>query len=132
MRALLKRGIKYIGVNGGLLPLNLAMGWMLYRVGMKYEIAYTIGFLIHVMLEFLINRQWTFRRTDLKRFPGLMRGLCVQGSALCLMVLTMRIGIDIIGAGEFLARIAAVFVCGVWCFVLDHLFTFRTKFYENT
>ena len=121
------RLLTYGSVNLFLLPLNLGMAWVLTELGVQYLVATASGFGLHLVLEFFINRRWTFQRLDLKAAPGLARALCVQLSALVVVLLTTQAGVEIGGLDFIYARCLAVIVVGIWCYVLDSLFTFRVK-----
>ena len=124
----LRRILTYGSVNLILLPLNLAIAWALTKIGIQYLVATTAGFVVHLTLEFFINRRWTFQRSDLKAFPGLARALCVQLGALIVVLITTKIGVETVHLDFVYARGLAVITSGIWCYVLDHIFTFRVRF----
>ena len=127
----LRRMLTYGSVNLILLPLNLATAWALTEIGVQYLVATAVGFMVHVVLEFFINRRWTFERLDLKTIPGLVRALCVQVSALIVVPLSTKFGVELAHLDFVYARGSAVVTSAVWCYVLDHLFTFRVGFSRN-
>lgn len=124
----LRRLLAYSSVSLVLLPLNLAIAWALTRVGVNYLLATAAGFGVHVTLEFFINRYWTFNHSDIKAMSGFARALCVRLSALGVVLLTTKIGVETMGLDFAYARGVAVVVSAAWCYILDHIFTFRVRF----
>lgn len=129
---LLKRILKYASVNVLLLPINILIAWQLTDAGMNYLLATSIGFGIQVTTAFLINRKWTFERKDIAIGSGLIRSAVVEVSALGIVVLTTWIGVAVMSADFMVARVSAVFTAGVWCYLLDSFFTFRTHPFRVT
>jgi putative flippase GtrA len=126
----LKRMLAYGSVNAVLLPLNLAIAWALTEIGVQYLLATIAGFIVHLTLEFFINRRWTFQRLDLAALSGLTRALCVQLSALVVVVMTTWVGVEMIEVDFVYSRGLAVVTAGVWCYGLDCLFTFRVQMFR--
>ena len=129
---ILKRILKYGSVNLVLLPLNILIAWILTHLGMHYLLATAIGFTVQITLAFLINRRWTFEKMSITVTSGLARSMVVEATALMVVIVTTWIGVEYLSLSFVSARIAAVVVAGVWCYILDSLFTFKTHPFRVT
>ena len=121
------RILKYAGVNGALLPLNIGIAWALTEMGMHYLIATAIGALVHLTIAFFINRQWTFLKPELAAVPGLIRAAFVETVAICIMLAATYAGVELLALQFFWARVLGVVASGIWMYIGDSTFTFKTK-----
>ncbi len=124
---LIQRFLKYSSVNAVLLPLNLTTAWTLTAMGIHYLLATIVGFGVQIFLAFFINRNWTFKRPDIRAGTGLLKASLVEISAILVVLVTTWFWVETVGLEFLTARVIAVGVVGVWCFLLDSLFTFQVR-----
>ena len=123
----LRRIIKYSTVNGIVLPLNLGIAWGLTLLGLNYLVATAVGYTVQITLAFFVNRHWTFAKPEVETLTGLMRAGIVEASAFIIVLATTYLCVAALHLPFIWARIAAVIAAGIWCYLMDSIFTFRVK-----
>ncbi len=119
--------MKYISVNTLLLPLNLALAWMLTELGLHYLLATLAGFTLHVTISFFINRGWTFKKPETQTRNGLFRAALVEVGTIVIVLCVTAGFVELAHTSFLTARIYATLLAGVWSYIMDSLFTFQVK-----
>jgi putative flippase GtrA len=122
----LQRIAVYAGVNTLCLPCNIGLAWILTTHGLHYILATIAGFMLHVLLAFSLNRTFTFRSSVSAR-NGLAKSAIVAITGVFVAVAVTALCVEVVGLSFLASRILAMFVAGLWDYVLDSQFTFREQ-----
>ncbi len=111
----------------GLLGVGINFGttWLLKeRVRCPKYLANSLGFAIAVVVNYLLNRVWTFQSTDEGIAGQALRFAMVAAVGLVLNHGIVYFGHQKLKLGYYLSKVVAVGGVFVWNFTLHSLFTF--------
>ena len=111
--------------------LNVFVTWtFIHFLKTHYLIATTIGFGTQTMLDFFINRIWTFHEPKLDTVRGLLTTSIIQLSSLGIGLIGISIGIEILGWSFIFAKILSGVIVGIFAYAMDSRFTFHFSLFK--
>ena len=78
-------------------------------------------------LAFFVNRKWTFNTPEVATGSGLFRTYLVGAGSLFIVFATTAGGVEYLNWSFVWARLLAVAAAGTWDYIMDWMFTFKTK-----
>jgi len=128
-RRALARLLKYGSVDILLLPLNIGLATALDAAGVPSSVATSAGFFAQMTIAFFLNRRWTFHVSVSTR-EGVAKTWLIGLSDLILAVLATELIQGHYRFSYFWARLVASVFVGVWDYMANSLFTFKTAFWK--
>lgn len=117
-------GTTAAGLQTVLLWAFVELGGLHYLVGAVISIELTIVF------QYVLNNSWTFRRMRHRTMRGYLRGLVktnlVRGTAIPIQLALLYTFVTGLGLPYLVANLGAIFVSGIYRYVLDARWTWRS------
>ncbi|MFC7235331.1 GtrA family protein [Halosegnis marinus] len=129
-RATVERLGQFVTVGALATGLQTGLLWLFTDVGgLYYLLAAVIAIEITILSQYVVNNAWTFaeRSNDGADFlSGMLRTNLVRGSAIPIQTGLLWLFVTYGGLGVLLANLCAILPSGVYRYVLDARWTWRT------
>ena len=127
-----RRVLSFTVLNMLLVPVNVLVGWILYRYGsMHYLLAALSGYALQVILGFFLQRRLIFNQRHTPAFEGLLRAVLVECVSVCVMLATTWLFVEYLVFGYIAGRSFSMLCVGVWDYCAHAYITFRTSPFKN-
>lgn len=125
IKKILSRIVKYFLVNSSGFIIDLVLIWWLTdKIKLHYLTSVAVGFLVATVINYLGNREWTFKGTAIKATVGYGRFLMISLGAFIVVLFLMYLAVDILQIYYLLARVMVAIIVGLLGFLLDAKFSF--------
>ncbi|MEN9647859.1 MAG: hypothetical protein RLY57_663 [Candidatus Parcubacteria bacterium] len=122
------RFIKYGVAGGGAFILDFALLYMLLTyTHLHYVFSITIAFIFGTLVNYSINRIYTFNDSEQHIGKGYLYFLIIAAVGIVLTILFVHLLITYLHISVLTSRIIAAGLVYIWSFLANHFLNFKTK-----
>ncbi|PAU83156.1 polysaccharide biosynthesis protein GtrA [Halorubrum salipaludis] len=119
---------RFVVVGATTAAIQMGLLWLFVdTAGLNYLIGATIAIEITIVLSYVLNNAWTFRARQNTGTSAYLRGLLktnlVRGTAIPIQLGVLAALVEWAGVMYLVANAVAIFLSGLYRFVLDHQWT---------